>query len=372
MADQGRFLSNMNYGIVARTFLPVIILLLGALNASAQIPKYSNEFLAIGVGARALGMSNAFVASADDVTAGYWNPAGLTRMSSDKQIGLMHAEYFAGIAKYDYLSFAMHLDSTSTAGVSLIRFGIDDIPNTLELYDSDGNINYDRISRFSAADYALVFHYARKMKIPGLSFGGNVKVIYRQIGKFAQAYGFGLDAGVQYRVKKWVFAGVARDVTSTFNAWTFTVDEQMKEVFETTGNELPVNSVEITMPRLWLGAARSFDLGDDFTSLVELDLDVTFDGKRNTLLKTDVLSIDPRLGAEFGYKDIAFLRLGVGNFQQEVDFGGKQQMTLQPNFGVGIRIRKIVSIDYALTDIGNTSIALYSNVFSLRVDLGSN
>jgi hypothetical protein len=338
--------------------------------ASAQVPKYSNEFLAIGVGARAQGMGNAYIAAADDVTAGYWNPAGLTSMSSDKQIGLMHSEYFAGVAKYDYLSFAMKLDTASALGVTVIRFGIDDIPNTLDLYDQDGNINYDRITKFSAADYAMMFHYARKMKVPGLSVGGNFKVIYRQIGPFAKAYGFGLDAGVQYLKGKWRFAGMLRDVTSTFNAWTFDVTDQMEEVFEATGNEIPSNSLEITLPRMFLAAARKFHMGDKFTALVEADLDITFDGERNTLIKSGFASIDPRLGVEFGFRDFAFLRGGIGNFQQETDFGDVTRTTFQPNFGVGIRIKKLVSIDYALTDIGNSSIALYSNIFSVRIDLG--
>ncbi len=354
-----------------KKLLLIIGLTITGFSLFSQIPKYSNEFLAIGVGARALGMGNAYVALTDDVTSGYWNPAGLTQMSSPYQIGLMHSEYFAGIAKYDYLSFAMKLDTLSTAGISLIRFGIDDIPNTLNLYDSDGNIDYDRITKFSAADYALLFHYARRMKVPGLSIGGNVKIIYRQIGKFANAYGFGFDFGVQYRVKKWYFAGMLRDVTSTFNAWTFDVTDDMKEIYEATGNEMPVNSLEITLPRLILGGAREFRISNSISSRVELDLDMTFDGKRNTLLKTNFISMDPRLGLEFDYKKIVFIRGGIGNFQQEVDFGNSKSTTFQPNFGIGIRIKKLITIDYALTDIGNTSIALYSNIFSIRVDLGN-
>jgi len=338
----------------------------------AQIPKYSNEFLSIGVGARALGMSNSYVAISDEVTSGYWNPAGLTRLNTKQQIGLMHAEYFAGIAKYDYLSFAMKIDTVSTAGISIIRFGVDDIPNTLELYDSDGNIDYNRITKFSAADYAMVFHYARKTKVQGLSVGGNVKLIYRQIGKFAKAYGFGLDIGAQYLYKKWQFGAMFRDVTSTFNAWSFTVDETMEEVFEATGNDLPVNGLEMTMPRLIFGAARHFQISNKISSLVEVDMDFTFDGKRNTLIKSSFASIDPHIGVEFAYKDIVFVRGGVGNIQQEVDFGDQTSTTVQPNFGVGVKIKKIVSIDYALTDIGNTSVALYSNIFSIRVDLGHN
>jgi len=349
----------------------ILLITLVSLYGYSQAPKYSNEFLAIGVGARAQGMGNSVIATSDDVTAGYWNPAGLTAMTSDMQIGLMHSEYFAGIAKYDYLSFAMKLDSVSSVGVTLIRFGIDDIPNTLDLYDDDGNINYDRITKFSAADYAMMFHYARKLPVKGLSVGGNVKIIYRQIGPFAKAYGFGLDAGVQYIKGKWKFAGMLRDVTSTFNAWTFNVTDDLEEVFEATGNEIPQNSLEITLPRLLLGTSRYFPIGDKFSSLVELDLDITFDGERNTLVKSSFASLDPRLGVEFAYKDFVFLRGGIGNFQKETDFDDQSRLTFQPNFGIGIRIKKIVSIDYALTDIGNSSIALYSNIFSIRIDLGN-
>ena len=64
---------------------------------------YSNEFLAIGVGARAHGMSGAITASTSDVYSTYWNPAGLTGIESPVQLGLMHAEWFAGVAKYDFL-----------------------------------------------------------------------------------------------------------------------------------------------------------------------------------------------------------------------------------------------------------------------------
>src|SRR5690606_36566111 len=102
-----------------------------------------------------LGMSGAQVGLVNDLTAGYWNPAGLLGISSNFQVGFMHAEYFAGIAKYDFGAFAKPIDKTSAFGVSLIRFGIDDIPNTIDLIDANGNINYNRVSTFSAADYAF-------------------------------------------------------------------------------------------------------------------------------------------------------------------------------------------------------------------------
>jgi len=109
-------------------------------------------------------MSNSYVASADDVTSGYWNPAGLLRIKANLQIAAMHSEYFAGIAKYDYGAIATPIDSVSAIGLSVIRFGVDDIPNTTELIDAEGNIDYDRIVKFSAADYAFLASYARKLK----------------------------------------------------------------------------------------------------------------------------------------------------------------------------------------------------------------
>ena len=86
--------------------------------------SYSNEFLAIGVGARAHGMSGAITASTSDVYSTYWNPAGLTGIESPVQLGLMHAEWFAGVAKYDFLGFAKPLggDKKRTVGVSIIRW----------------------------------------------------------------------------------------------------------------------------------------------------------------------------------------------------------------------------------------------------------
>ena len=100
----------------------------------------------------------------------------------------------------------------------------------------------------------------------------------------------------------------------------------------------------------------------------EADLDWTFDGKRNVLIKTDLLSIDPHLGFELNTKNIVFVRAGIGNIQQEIDFDNKKHMTLQPNMGLGIKLKKI-TLDYAMTDIGDVSVALYSHVFSLRFDI---
>ena len=141
----------------------------------------------IGVDAAALGMSNAVTASSNDVNSGYWNPAGLIGLE-DKQVSLMHASYFANIAQYDYAAFATPIDDRSAWGISMIRFGVDNIMNTTQLIDSQGNIDYNRISLFSTADYGMTFSYARKLQLPGFQYGVNAKVIRRIIGEFASSW----------------------------------------------------------------------------------------------------------------------------------------------------------------------------------------
>lgn len=341
----------------------IIVLLIFVANFGfAQ--KYSNEFLSLGIGARGLGMSNSVIASTSDVTSGYWNTAGILDIEEDMQIGLMHSEYFAGIAKYDYLAGATKLSDKSALGVSLIRFGVDDIPNTLDLIDNNGNIRYERIKSFSVVDYAFLISYAQKTKIEGLTVGGNVKIIRRIVGEFASAWGFGLDVGGKYVKNKWIFGANLRDVTSTFNAWTYNRDE-FEETFIATGNEIPENSLEITKPKILLGVARKFHLYEKVDGLIELDVDITTDGKRNTVVRSNIFSIDPHMGAEIVYNNLIYLRMGVGNLQEIPNIDGSKDFTFQPNLGLGIKFKRF-AIDYAFTDIGNQSIALYSHVFSLR------
>ena len=333
-----------------------------------QVNKYSNEFLSLGIGARGLAMANTMGAISDDVTSAYWNPAGLSRMDKRYQLALMHAEYFAGIAKYDYAGIGFRVDDRSSVALSYIRFGVDNIMNTTELIDAQGNVDYDRISYFSTSDNAILLSYAYAFqKVQGLSLGANAKVIYRNIGKFARAWGFGLDFGLQYNHKGWQAGAMLRDGTSSFNAWSYQLSDEMIETFQRTGNELPDNDLELTMPALLLSGAKKVEFGKGFNGTFALGLDFTFDGKRNTLVRTNIMSMDPHFGMELAYKKIVAIRMGIGNLQQEPDFDGKRKTTLQINMGLGVCIKNIVTIDYAFTDIGDLSIAQYSHVFSLKV-----
>jgi len=354
----------------------LLILLLFPAVSFAQFRKYSNEFLNIGAGARGLAMGNAQVASASDATAGYWNPAGLVGVKDHPNLNLMHADYFAGIAKYDYGALAIPIaDNRRTIGISVLRFAVDDIPNTLYLVEPDGSLNYNNIKTFSSADWAAIFSFAQNIKSTedkNISFGVNAKVIYRKVGTFATAYGFGIDAGLQMHSKRGHFGVVAKDLTTTFNAWSFHFTDKEKEILYLTNNDIPVKSTELTAPRISIGGGYNFKLGKAINLMVEANMDVTFDGKRNTIFSSNPVSIDPHFGLEASIKDVFFVRGGITNFQKALADGDttnrKEVWIYQPSVGAGFKIKNVM-IDYAFTNLANQSNPLYTHIFSLRINL---
>jgi len=355
------------YDFVRYLLLTIFYLLSNAGFTQVSAPKYANEFLAIGAGARGQAMGNSQASSVDDVTSGYWNPAGLLHQTQDYEAVFQHGEYFSGIAKYDYVAFSMPMDSISALGFSAIRFAIDDIPDTRFLYDANGAINYNNVQFFTAADYAFLASYAHRFpKLAHLQLGANVKVLHRRAGNFAKAWGFGFDLGAQLALGPWQLGAVMKDVTGTFTAWSHN-PSLVANVFAQTGNIIPDNSVEVTVPRLILGVSRRFDI-KDFGILAEIDLANTFDGKRNTLIRSEFASIDPMVGVEVDYKNVAFLRLGIKNFQRLTNFDGSHYLAVEPTFGLGVHI-KAVTIDYALTNTGPQTESVYSHIFSVKVEI---
>ena len=346
----------------------IFLLLFSIIGVNAQdSSKYSNEFLNIGVDAQSIGMSNAVVSSTSDVNSTYWNPAGLLQLK-DKQISLMHSNYFANIATYNFVAYATPIDDESALGFSMIRFGVDDILDTTQLIDDQGNINFDRINLFSTADYAFLFSYARKLKFKNLNYGVNIKIIRRIIGDFSSSWGFGMDFGIQFKTSNnWNFGLMARDITTTYNSWSINEERlgDIQNAIEGQNQEIP-SGTEITIPKLQLGVSKEIDIKNSYTLLAALDLILKFE-ENNDIISTNFASINPALGLEFGYLDLVFLRLGMGNFQNELQFDNSKELSFQPNFGIGFKYKSI-EIDYAFTDIGNQSIALYSNIFSLKFD----
>ncbi len=356
-----------------------------ALVSSVNAQKYSNEFLSIGVGARAQAMAGAQIAQVNDATAGFWNPAGLTGVDTDLQLAAMHNEWFASIGRYDYVGLAAPImNKAHYLGFTFIRFGVDNIPNTLTLYEKDGTINYNNVTTFNAADYAFMLHYAKRFESLGLSVGVTPKVVHRKIGPFATSWGFGIDIGAQYRRGDWQFGLMLKDISTTFNAWSFNFTEEEKQVLDITGNDIPVKSMEITRPTVGLGVAyrKDFKIGtpkegkkQKYIGLTtELDFNMTTDGRRNVLISADPISFDPALGLELHYNNLIFLRGGINNIQQFKDISDNQKWAVQPNFGVGFRIYKFY-VDYALglnaggAILDNTQGAILSHIVSIKIDI---
>jgi hypothetical protein len=349
---------------------------------NAQQRKYVNDYLNLGVGGRGTGMSGAQIASVNDVTSAFWNPAGISYVTSDLQVGLMHSEYFSGIAKYDYLGTAFPMkNKKGVIGLSLIRYAIDDIPYTLDLIQRDGTVDYTKIKAISSQDYAGLISFAQPLKLKhfagredaDIRVGGNLKIIHRSIGSMANAWGAGLDIGAQAKIGRWKLGAVIKDLTTTYTLWSFSFTENEKRILRQTGNDIVSKSAEMATPRIILGAGRNFPLSKKMSLLAELNTDITTDGKRyGNLINVKPFSVDPRIGAELSYKKLLYLRAGLGNFQRVLndnDTSNTKKTTLfQPTLGLGVKIKHF-AIDYSFSSLNIQSSALYSHFISLRIDI---
>lgn len=352
-----------------------LFVFLGLSGQSLAQQIYSNDFLNIGVGARALAMGRAVVSTENSIQAAYWNPANLSTGDGPIQLSAMHAIWFAGVVNYDYLGagFKMGPDGKSYGAVSMIRMGIDDIPNTLHLYGPDGRINYANIRSFSVADYAFLFTYARQLGDSDWRIGGNMKVIRRVLGSFAKSWGGGLDLSVAYSGQDFRFGAVLRDASSTFNAWSYSFTTDEIEILSNLGNTVPESAQEVIRPSLSTGVSYRYAVNENMDATLALDADVTFDGRRNTLINTDGFSVEPHIGIELSSRDILFLRAGISSVQsrKKINNPESNEYFVQPNMGIGLQLGRI-GIDYALAflneDDGKSSL---SHVFSAHYTLQS-
>ncbi|MDZ7262433.1 MAG: PorV/PorQ family protein, partial [candidate division KSB1 bacterium] len=305
--------------------------------------KYAGEFITLGVGAQALGMGGAFVAVANDVTAGYWNPAGLLSIEHPQLI-LMHADCFAGIVKYDYGSLALPFGKKRCLAVSLIRLGVDDIhvtelidpskPVGAEIIDDNGRIVRNTpyiLKTISDAEYAFYLTYSRR-KTDTFSYGGNIKLIRKGVGDNS-AWGIGFDLGVLFNPVANLRVGANfQDMTSTLLAWN-----------TDTGRK------ELILPTLKTGVAYPFTINFPFGSgfgkvTPAFDVDIRFENRRSAAQShLGRVSFDFHAGLEFWYLNVLALRIGsadVGKFSA----------------GAGIKLPQL-NLDYAFmshNELGDT------------------
>jgi len=306
--------------------------------------KYAGEFIATGVGARALGMGGTFVAISEDITAGYWNPSALAKIQYP-QIAAMHAQRFAGIVNYNYGAIALPIGNKSSIAVSLIRLGVDDIPNTTEAlldYGVDGipgtadlgegngkiddneRLDPNKVFYFNSAEYAFYVSYGIR-KSERFYYGGNVKIIRKGIGENS-AYGMGFDFSCLWQPYSHLNIGAnLQDVTTTLLVWD-------------TGRK------EAITPTAKIGAAYIWESPKIMGQLIPaFDMDVRFENRRySAQYNLGSVSFDLHAGMEYRFKQLLAFRTGLdtGRFTA----------------GFGIKLPKL-NIDYAFLrhyDLGDT------------------
>jgi len=354
---------------IFRKYSSCLVLLALSQLTFAQSPNFVNEFLNIGVGARAHGMFGSVVADVNDVTAAFWNPAGLSTIDEPFEVSAMHAEWFGSVANYDYISFGKQLDKEigSYGAISIIRMAIDNIPNTLNLIGPDGSVDYDRVTSFSAADYGIFLSYGRNLKPAGMSLGGSIKVIRRSIGSFGGAWGFGADVGWMWKRDKLSIGVMAKDITTTFNTWSFDLTEEEKIIFQQTGNDIPVSSTEINLPKLLIGASYKI-AKEKLSYTINGQLNISSNGTKAGVLSSEKINLDPTFGFEIGFVNKVYVRAGVGNIQNVINPANSNASSLefQPNIGLGLNLGRI-NVDYALGNLAEVAGIPSSHIISLRL-----
>ena len=145
------------------------------------------KFLSIEVGSNAVGMGGAYTSIANDATAMYWNPAGLS-FHDTKEVYFNHANWIADIS-FDYFGITFPMNNKSVLGFNLTSVTMDEMEVTRYGNENTGET-------FRAADYAIGSTYALNLT-DRFSVGINGKYIQQSIAN-SHAKGFAVDFGTLF------------------------------------------------------------------------------------------------------------------------------------------------------------------------------
>ena len=188
-------------------YLIILILILLPLPSLALVfdpGETGGTFLKIGIGAAPIGMGEAYTALAEDVSAVYWNPAGLVRVK-DLEASFMHLEWFQGI-RYETLSYAQPLGGLGVIGLTAaglytnIGGKVTGAPGVAEGWELNSEGYYVVVGPdYSAYDLGLILSYAYLLNIEDnpLALGASLKGIMETIDTYS-GFGAGFDLGGIY------------------------------------------------------------------------------------------------------------------------------------------------------------------------------
>jgi opacity protein-like surface antigen len=280
-------------------------------------------------------MGGAFVAVANDASAMYWNPAGMTAVSQSEAL-FAHANWLADIS-FNYGGVVLPMGDLGVAGVNFTSLSMGEMERTTE-DRPEGTGQF-----FSAGSFAIGVSYARKLT-DWFSLGGNVKYINEHIWN-SNATGFAVDVGTLFTTP---FPGL------TFGAAITNFGTKMR----ITGDDLLVTS-DISQNNGNNGAIKSSIETDNFDLPLNLRIGLAYrpisDDDKEITLCIDAAhpndnSENINLGGEFtGFQRILSLRAGykslfAKNSEEEFTIGGG----LRYDVGDGL----IVKIDYAFERFG--------------------
>ncbi len=291
------------------------------------------QFLKIGVGPRAIGMGGAFTASANDINAMYWNPAGLSRMNA-KEAYFNHVDWILDV-KMDYAGFAMDVSDLGTLGAFISVLTMDDMPvRTLQQPEGTGEL-------FSAGSIVIGVSYARNLT-DEFSIGFSAKYIGEHIWN-ESAKTFAIDLGTQYIIP---FLNEFRLGASISN-----FGPKMKMA----GRDI----IQVTTVGAGDGNRINTDLQlDEFELPLLFRIGIAVDAIKSTdnrlTLAADAIHPNDNseyvnAGFEYTWNEIFFLR---GGYKSLFEQDGEQGLT----FGAGINYRVFdtfkIKFDYAYQDFG--------------------
>jgi len=319
-------------------FLISLIIVNPGYSGFSKVGTAAAQFLKIGIGARAVGMGESFVAVANDASTLFWNPAGM--MNVDKiSLSVSHSEWFADIY-HDYAGFVYPISNSGRLGISAIALNTSEQEvTTVEQPDGNG-LFYD------VSDIAVGISYARALT-DRFSTGLTVKYI-RQNAYNESAHSFAVDIGTYLRTG---FHGLT--IAMCLSNFGGRMQLQGRDLISLTDIDPTIEGNYRTDARL---KTESWPLPLNFRIGIAMDIiggiDPFFSNPNNRF----TIAIDGNhpndnvervnIGGEYSWHEMLFARMGY-----KINYDAEKWA-----YGAGLKFKignQIICVDYALVDFSD-------------------